>query len=139
LEGLEMASVQLDEFSDDEIYEALPELNHLNVAHNNLRNIPKSNFQGRDIFYMSSYDNPASPGSTFSCYPDLFFDACSRSHSNAMTFIHHHPVGFTLGAATLLPSLFLGPLYLEHGPLLWEYFRLLQRGASNALWGVSLK
>lgn len=58
LERLNMKSVELEEFSNDKIYEALPKLSYIDVSHNNLPIIPQSTFKGRNIDVIS-LDNPA--------------------------------------------------------------------------------
>lgn len=58
LQELTIKSVELEECADDKIYEALPKLSSLDVSHNNLKVIPRSTFNGRNIDVIS-FDNPA--------------------------------------------------------------------------------
>ena len=122
LTDLDMKSVQLGEFPESELYEALPMLSALNVAHNDLSSVPESNFQDRHLIVIS-HDNPGSPPITlYQRIGDRCFDIGARYvnlPSTAMNFFSRHPVGCVFGFIALWPTVFIGTLYLEHGSLLW--------------------
>jgi hypothetical protein len=57
--SLDVSSVELEEFSESEIYQAIPTLQQVDVIHNNLANIPED--QWPVGVTVDSYGNPGSP------------------------------------------------------------------------------
>ncbi len=88
LQRLDIKSVGLENFPDDEIYKALPSLVAVNVSHNNLPVIPASAFEDRNIVVISR-DNPGS--SYLSTLSDKIEIFQHHFYTKPRSFMAHHP------------------------------------------------
>lgn len=78
LESLDMSSVGLQEFSEEEIYPSLPDLKIINLAHNNLKKKPATSFNDRTIA-VQTIGNP--------CHSFLTWDKETRNYIYDAYFI----------------------------------------------------
>jgi hypothetical protein len=103
LTDLGLNSVQLDEFCQAEVFKALPALNYLNVANNNLSIIPISGPERR--IAIDSYGNPESmPLPVYQRIGDYCYDNATRFCGvsiKALEFSSLNPIRCAIGVVTL--------------------------------------